>query len=256
MAGVDVDDLEAKVQQMYRQVAEQPHASYHFEMGRALAQRLGYPDDLLAAIPEEAVESFAGVGYFFDLAALQQGETVIDLGSGSGMDTLIAGRLVGPTGSIVGVDFTLEQLTKARRLAAEAGIEHVEFREGRIENLPADDKSFDCVISNGVINLSPDKQQVFAETARVLRPGGRLAIADIVTTRQLTEAIVSNADLWASCIGGATQHDTYRNLIEAAGLTIKATRVNPYGFLSTQARNASVTYGVHSISLLATKPRR
>ena len=256
MASVDVDDLEAKVQQMYRQVAEQPHAAYHFEMGRALAQRLGYPDELLATIPEGAVESFAGVGFFFDLAALQQGETVIDLGSGSGMDTLMAAGLVAPTGRVVGVDFTLEQLTKARRLATEAGIEHVEFREGRIENLPADDKSFDCVISNGVINLSPDKQQVFAETARVLRPGGRLAIADIVTTRQLTEAIVSNADLWASCIGGATQHDTYRNLIEAAGLTIKATRVNPYGFLSTQARNASVTYGVHSISVLAAKPGR
>jgi SAM-dependent methyltransferase len=256
MASVDVDDLEAKVQQMYRQVAEQPHASYHFEMGRALAQRLGYPNELLAGIPEGAVESFAGVGYFFDLARLQPGETVIDLGSGSGMDTLIAAGLVPPTGSVIGVDFTLEQLTKARRLAAEAGIEHVEFRHGRIENLPADDECFDCVISNGVVNLSPDKQRVFAETARVLRPGGRLAIADIVTTRQLTEAIVSNADLWASCIGGATQHDTYRNLIEAAGLTIAATRVNPYGFLSTQARNASVTYGVHSISVLAVKSGR
>jgi arsenite methyltransferase len=256
MAGVDVDDLEAKVQQMYRQVAEQPHASYHFEMGRALAQRLGYPNELLAGIPEGAVESFAGVGYFFDLARLQPGETVIDLGSGSGMDTLIAAGLVAPTGSVIGADFTLEQLTKARRLAAEAGIEHIEFRQGRIENLPADDESFDCVISNGVVNLSPDKQRVFAETARVLRPGGRLAIADIVTTRQLTEAIVSNADLWASCIGGATQHDTYRNLIEAAGLTITATRVNPYGFLSTQARNASVTYGVHSISVLAVKSGR
>ena len=251
MASVDVDDLEGKVQQMYRQVAEQPHASYHFEMGRALAQRLGYPDDLLAAIPQEAVESFAGVGYFFDLTALQQGETVIDLGSGSGMDTLIAAARVAPTGRVVGVDFTLEQLTKARRLAAEAGIQHVEFREGRIENLPADDESFDCVISNGVVTLSPDKQRVFAETARVLRPGGRLAIADIVTTRQLTEAIVSNANLWASCIGGATQHDIYRNLIEAAGLTIKATRVNPHGFLTTRARNASVT-----LSLLAAKPRR
>jgi arsenite methyltransferase len=256
MASVDVDDLEAKVQQMYRQVAEQPHASYHFEMGRALAQRLGYPNELLAGIPEGAVESFAGVGYFFDLARLQPGETVIDLGSGSGMDTLIAAGLVALTGSVIGVDFTLEQLTKARRLAAEAGIEHVEFRQGRIENLPADDESFDCVISNGVVNLSPDKQRVFAETARVLRPGGRLAVADIVTTRQLTEAIVSNADLWASCIGGATQYDTYRNLIEAAGLTITATRVNPYGFLSTQARNASVTYGVHSISVLAVKSGR
>ena len=256
MASVDVGDLEAKVQQMYRQVAEQPHASYHFEMGRALAQRLGYPDQLLAATPEKAVESFAGVGYFFDLAALQQGETVIDLGSGSGMDTLIAAGLVGPTGRVVGVDFTIEQLTKARRLAAEAGANHVEFREGRIENLPADDESFDCVISNGVINLSPDKQRVFAEAARVLRPGGRLAISDIVTTRQLTDAIVSNADLWASCIGGATQQDIYRSLIESAGLTIKTTRVNPYGFLSTQARNASVKYGVHSISLLAAKPGR
>ena len=256
MATLDVGDLEGKVQQMYRQVAEQPHASCHFEMGRALAQRLGYPEDLLAAIPEGAVESFAGVGFFFDLAALQQGETVIDLGSGSGMDTFIAAGLVGPTGSVVGVDFTREQLTKARRLAAEAGIEHVDFREGRIESLPADDESFDCVISNGVINLSPDKQRVFAETARVLRPGGRLAIADIVTTRPLTEAIVSNADLWASCIGGAAQQDIYRNLIEAVGLTIKATQVNPYRFQSTQARNASVEYGVHSISLLAVKPGR
>jgi arsenite methyltransferase len=256
MATLDVGDLEGKVQQMYRQVAEQPHASYHFEMGRALAQRLGYPEDLLAAIPEGAVESFAGVGFFFDLAALQQGETVIDLGSGSGMDTFIAAGLVGPTGSVVGVDFTREQLTKARRLAAEAGIEHVEFREGRIERLPADDESFDCVISNGVINLSPDKQRIFAEAARVLRPGGRLAIADIVTTRPLTEAIVSNADLWASCIGGAAEQDIYRNLIEAVGLMIKATQPNPYGFLSTQARNASVKYGVHSISLLAVKPGR
>jgi ubiquinone/menaquinone biosynthesis C-methylase UbiE len=256
MATLDVGDLEGKVQQMYRQVAEQPHASYHFEMGRALAQRLGYPEDLLAAIPEGAVESFAGVGFFFDLAALQQGETVIDLGSGSGMDTFIAAGLVGPTGSVVGVDFTREQLTKARRLAAEAGIEHVEFREGRIESLPADDESFDCVISNGVINLSPDKQRIFAEAARVLRPGGRLAIADIVTTRPLTEAIVSNANLWASCIGGAAEQDIYRNLIEAVGLMIKATQPNPYGFLSTQARNASVKYGVHSISLLAVKPGR
>jgi arsenite methyltransferase len=256
MANVDVGDLAAKVQQMYRQVAEQPLASYHFEMGRALAQRLGYPDALFAAIPSEAVESFAGVGYLFDLAGLQPGETVIDLGSGSGMDALIAAGLVGSTGRVVGVDFTIEQLTKARRLAEQTGVNHVEFREGRIERLPADDESFDCVLSNGVINLSPDKQRIFAEAARVLRPGGRLAIADIVTTRQLTEAIVSNADLWASCICGAAQQDIYRNLIEAAGLTIKATRPNPYGFLSTQARNASVKYGVHSISLLAVKPGR
>lgn len=256
MADVDFVELEAKVRQVYRQVAEQPHATYHFQMGRALAQRLGYPDDLLTSIPESAVESFAGVGYFFDLADLQPGEAVIDLGSGSGMDALIAAGLVGPAGRVVGVDFTLEQLTKARRLAAQVSVDQVEFRAGRIDRLPADSESFDCAISNGVINLSPDKQRVFAEAARVLRPGGRLAIADIVTTQQLTEAIVSNADLWASCIGGAAQQDAYRDLIEAAGLTIKATRVNLYEFLSRQARNASVKYGVHSISLLAVKSGR
>lgn len=256
MADVDFVELEAKVRQVYRQVAEQPHATYHFQMGRALAQRLGYPDDLLTSIPESAVESFAGVGYFFDLADLQPGEAVIDLGSGSGMDALIAAGLVGPAGRVVGVDFTLEQLTKARRLAAQVSAHQVEFRAGRIDRLPADNESFDCAISNGVINLSPDKKRVFAEAARVLRPGGRLAIADIVTTQQLTEAIVSNADLWASCIGGAAQQDAYRDLIEAAGLTIKATRVNLYEFLSRQARNASIKYGVHSISLLAVKSGR
>jgi arsenite methyltransferase len=256
MADVDFVELEAKVRQVYRQVAEQPHATYHFQMGRALAQRLGYPDDLLTSIPESAVESFAGVGYFFDLADLQPGEAVIDLGSGSGMDALIAAGLVGPAGRVVGVDFTLEQLTKARRLAAQVSVDQVEFRAGRIDRLPAHSESFDCAISNGVINLSPDKQRVFAEAARVLRPGGRLAIADIVTTQQLTEAIVSNADLWASCIGGAAQQDAYRDLIEAAGLAIKATRINLYEFLSRQARNASVKYGVHSISLLAVKSGR
>lgn len=161
---VDTKELEAKVQHMYQLVAEEPHGSYHFETGRALAER--------------------------------------------------------------------------------------------IEQLPAPDGTVDCVISNGVINLCPDKGAVFAETARVLRPGGRLAIADIVTERQLTESIVCNVDLWASCIGGAAQRDAYREAIEAAGLRITRLRENPYRFLSEQARNASATYGVKSISLLAVKPGR
>jgi arsenite methyltransferase len=254
MAVLDTEELDAKVRRMYRLVAEQPYAAYHFEMGRPLARRLGYPDDLLDSIPEGAVESFAGVGYFFDLAALRAGESAIDLGSGAGMDAFVAARLVGPAGRVVGVDFTVEQLAKARRLAAHAGLRHVEFREGRIEGLPADDGSFDCVISNGVINLSPDKPRVFAEAVRVLRAGGRLAIADIVTEQQLTEAIVCNADLWASCIGGAAQQDAYRAAIEAAGLRVEQVRQNRYEFLSAQARKASTKYGVKSISLLAVKP--
>ncbi|MFP3988875.1 methyltransferase domain-containing protein [Streptomyces sp. E11-3] len=274
MTAVDTEALEVKVKELYRHVAEEPQRPYHFEMGRELADRLGYPADLLDQVPAEAVESFAGVGYFFGLAALRPGEHVIDLGSGSGMDAFCAALQVGPTGGrVVGVDFTLEQLGKARRLAGQLAGQlglspgpgtgtgpspnpgpAIEFVEGRIENLPVADESFDCAISNGVINLSPRKQRVFTEAARVLRPGGRLAIADIVTEQQLTDAITADADLWASCIGGAAQQDTYRHMIEAAGLKILQIRENPYTFLSSRAVGASARYGVKSISLLAAKP--
>ena len=252
-ATVDTEQLEAKVKDMYRHVAQQPHDRFHFELGAPVALRAGYDADRLAAVPTGAVESFAGVGYFFDLADLQPGESVVDLGSGSGMDAFYAADLVGPTGHVYGVDFTQEQLDKARRLAEAAGLTQVEFREGRIEKLPLPDAAVDCVISNGVINLCPDKQAVFAEAARVLRPGGRLAIADIITEQQLTDAIVCNADLWASCIGGAAQQELYLQAIESAGFTIDRHRVNAYEFISDQARNASAKYGVKSISLLATR---
>ena len=251
---VDTQELEAKVKDMYRHVAEQPDADYHFEMGRPLADRLGYPAELLDRIPTGAIESFAGVGYFFDLATLREGESVIDLGSGSGMDVFFAALQVETSGQVVGIDFTAEQLAKARDLASEHGFNQLELREGRIEKLPVDDASFDCVISNGVINLSPEKDKVFAEATRVLRRGGRLAIADIVSEAQLKESIVCDADLWASCIGGAAQQDAYRAAIENAGLRIEELRENPYKFISEQAQNASEKYGVKSVSVLAVKP--
>jgi arsenite methyltransferase len=250
---LDTAELEGKVKQMYREVAEEPDREYHFELGRPLADRLGYPGEILDRVPEGAVESFAGVGYFFDLADLKPGESVIDLGSGSGMDVFFAALEVGEGGDVVGIDFTTEQLDKARALADEAGVGQVEFREGRIERLPADDASVDCAISNGVINLSPEKDRVFAEIARVLRPGGRLALADIVSEQQLKESIVCDASLWASCIGGAAQQDAYRDAIESAGLRIDELRPNPYHFISERARNASEKYGVKSVSLLARK---
>lgn len=255
MVSVDTEVLAEKVQQVYRQVAEHPHGSYHFEMGQPLAARLGYPSELLAAVPPGAVESFAGVGYFFDLADLRPGERVLDLGSGSGTDAFAAAHLVAPSGSVVGIDFTQEQLDKARHLAAasRAG-DLVAFRHGRIEALPVGDSTVDCVISNGVVNLSAEKARVFTEVARVLRPGGRLALADIVTERPLTDAIVADADLWASCIGGAAPEDLYRGLIEQSGLEVRQVRRNDYGFISDQARGATSRYGVKSISLLATKP--
>lgn len=253
---VDTEELARKVQEMYRLVAEHPTGDFHFEMGRGLAERLGYPPDLLDAVPAGALESFAGVGYFFDLADLAPGERVADLGSGSGTDVFAAASLTGDDGQVVGVDFTPQQLAKARRLAAEAGVTHVEFREGRIEELPLPDATVDCVISNGVINLAPSKARVFAEAARVLREGGRLALADIVTEQPLSEAIVCNVDLWASCIGGAAQLDSYRDAIESAGLQVEVVRDNPYEFLSSGARGASAQYGVKSVSVLARKPGR
>jgi ubiquinone/menaquinone biosynthesis C-methylase UbiE len=253
---LDVGELEVKVKEMYRLVAQQPRGAFHFELGAGLARRLGYDPARLSAVPAGATDSFAGVGFFFDLAALREGETVVDLGSGSGMDAFYAAALVGPSGRVTGVDFTRQQLEKARRLASEAGLAQVEFRDGRIEALPLADETADCVISNGVVNLCPDKAAVFAEAARVLKPGGRLAVADIVTDKPLTEAIVCSADLWASCIGGAPQEDAYLRSIEQAGLTVERTRTNPYEFLSDRARDASRTYGVKSVSLLAVKPLR
>jgi len=250
---VDVQELEAKVKDMYRHVAEEPQGKYHFELGRPLAEHLGYPADVLDRIPAGAIESFAGVGYFFDLADLSEGESVIDLGSGSGMDVFFAADRVGQSGSVVGIDFTVQQLEKARRIAEESGFAQVELREGRIEKLPVEGATCDCVISNGVINLAPEKEPVFAEAARVLKPGGRLAIADIVSEHQMKESIVCDADLWASCIGGAAQQDAYREAIEAAGLRIEEIRDNPYEFISDRARDASAKYGVKSVSLLAIK---
>jgi arsenite methyltransferase len=249
---LDTSELEDRVKRMYQEVALEPEREFHFETGRPLAARLGYPSRDLDRIPAGAIESFAGVGYFHDLAAIAPGEAVLDLGSGSGTDSLLAALRAGPGGRVVGIDMTEQQLAKARRLAAEAGLTQIEFRPGYIENPPVEENTFDCVISNGVINLSPDKPAVFTAAARALRPDGRLALADIVTERQLPEHVTCDASLWAACIGGAMQRDDYREAIEAAGFEIETWRENDaYRFVSEQADNATHKYGVTSISLLA-----
>jgi arsenite methyltransferase len=252
---LDTQELEQRVKQMYQEVALEPQHEFHFETGRALAERLGYPAEQLDRIPAAAIDSFAGVGHFLDLADIAPGETVLDLGSGSGMDSFLASLASGRDGRVIGVDMTDEQLAKATRLAAEAGVDNAEFRQGYIEEPPAEAASVDCVISNGVINLSPDKAAVFAAVAKVLRPGGRLALADIVSTEQLPEGVTCDASLWAACIGGAMQRDGYRAAIEGAGLEIVEWRENEqYRFVSERADNAVRKYGVTSISLLARRP--
>ena len=251
----DPKDLESKVKAMYRDVADNPRGEFHFEMGRAMAERLGYAPADLDRIPAAAIESFAGVGYYFDLAALKPGETVVDLGSGSGMDSFIAGLKVGREGRVIGIDMTDAQLDKAERLRAAAGFTNVAYRKGYIDKTSCGDASADVVISNGVINLAPDKGAVFREAARLLKPGGRLAISDIVTASQLPDTVVCNADLWAACIGGAMQHDSYRAAIEGAGLRVTSIRDNAgYRFISANARGAQEKWGVKSISVLAVKP--
>ncbi len=194
------------------------------------------------------------MGYYFDLADLKEGDHVLDLGSGSGMDVFVAALKVGNSGHVSGVDMTDEQLEKSERLRKENNFDHVSFHKSYIEKLPFPDSSFDAVISNGVINLCPDKEKVFAEVARVLRPKGRMVIADIVTERQLPENVVCNSTLWAACIGGASQQDDYSSAIERGGIKVIYIRTNDaYGFISKSAKGASKDYGVKSVSLCAEK---
>lgn len=251
---VDLPELEAKVKAMYRAVAENPAGEFHFEMGRALAERLGYDPDDLDRVPPEAIESFAGVGHYFHLAELALGEVVVDLGSGAGMDAFIAALHVGPGGKAFGIDMTDEQLAKAERLRARDGFTTVTYLKGYIDMVPLPDGVADAVISNGVVNLATDKPAVFREAARLLKPGGRLAMSDIVTDAPLPEAVVCNAALWAACIGGASERHAYCRTIEDAGFRIAAIKDNPtYGFVSERARNAQRKWGARSVSLLAIK---
>lgn len=193
---LDVEELRAAIREEYETVAREPGRGFHFHTGRTLTRIVGYEDEWLEGIPETAIESFAGTGNPFSLGRLKPGERVVDIGCGAGIDSLIAARMVEAEGRVIGVDMTPAMLDRARSAAAEAGFKNVEFREGVMEDLPVEDAWADVVISNGVLNLTPDKPTVLAEMARVLKPGGRLQIADILVEKEVSGSAKQKIDLW------------------------------------------------------------
>ncbi len=192
---VDVDVLREEIEKTYTEVSTNPDQEFIFPTGRAWAEELDYPPEL-ANVPEASVESFAGVANHFLLGRIEQGATVLDLGCGAGTDLLIAAQMVGPEGRAIGIDMTASMLEQARKSAEEMGLANVELHEGLIESVPLEDESVDVVISNGVIDLVPDKEAVFSEIDRVLRPGGRLQIADVVIHKEVSEDARKRIDLW------------------------------------------------------------
>lgn len=193
---IDVELLRQEIKKTYARVSERPDEEFIFPTGRAWAADLDYPSELLARVPDSAAESFAGVANPFALGLLEPGARVLDVGSGAGTDSLIASQMVGPAGHVTGIDMTPQMLAKAQTSAAAIGARNAEFVAGDAEALPFDDESFDVVISNGVIDLLPDKDTVFGEIHRVLVPGGRIQIADVTIQRPVSEEGKRNIDLW------------------------------------------------------------
>jgi arsenite methyltransferase len=248
---VDIDALRASIRAEYAAVASEPERGFHFHTGHRLAAILGYPRELIETLPSGAVASMAGTGNPFALGDIAAGERVVDCGSGSGTDALIAARLVGPSGEVIGVDMTPEMLARARAGAVEAGLTNVEFREGVLERLPVDTGWADVVISNGVLNLVPDKGAALAEMYRVLRPGGRLQVADIVLGRSVSSTSKQDASLWTGCIAGGLLEDEIRDLLAAAGFVNVELVPGADVFADAPQQSSAASYGALGLSIRA-----
>lgn len=252
----DSDYLRQQVMLTYDQVAREPHAEYHFHRGPKYAsQYLGYDYDELMALPDLSTARFAGVGNPIDIGPIAPGMTVLDHACGAGMDLLLAARRVGRDGKAIGVDMTPAMRNCAIMAAEQAGLaDIIDIRGGVFENLPVEDESVDIVISNGVLNLSPDKIQVFREIYRVLKPAGRLYLADVVVQRELTEDARCNPDLWAACVGGAVVEPELHELARGVGLNHPhvTRRFNCFYNTTAEAHVAKDLF-VHSVNFTAQK---
>jgi arsenite methyltransferase len=213
------DAIREAIRKEYHCVATLPEQGFHYHTGRALIPVVGYKEEWLQGIPEHTIASFAGTGNPFSMGRIHPGEHVVDIGCGAGIDSLIAARQTGPAGKVIGIDMTPAMIEKARQSAAAMELANVEFLNGFAEALPVDDAWADVIISNGVLNLTPDKEVVFAEMARVIRPGGRLQIADILVTSPVPEASKKRAELWTGCIAGALMQHELEELVMAAGFS-------------------------------------
>jgi arsenite methyltransferase len=251
---LDTEALRTSIRTEYATVASDPKRGFHFHTGRTLATLLGYSDALLAGIPDEAIASMAGTGNPFALGPLAVGERVVDCGAGAGVDSLIAARLVAPSGSVIGVEMTTAMLEKARSAAAAANVGNVEFREGYLESLPVDDGWADVVISNGVLNLVPDKAAALGEMHRVLRAGGRLQLADIVLARAVPDGSKGDVSLWTGCIAGGLLGPELEALVRAAGFVDVEVVPGRDVFAGAPQESNAAAYGTIGAGLRGRKP--
>ena len=246
------------VEEMYTDVASRPGAVFHFPTGRLACLFVGYPAEQLDCLPAEATESFAGVGYPFAADVIREGDAVLDIGSGSGTDALIAAMITGPAGIVYGLDMTRAMREKLQRNVAAKQSGHVRVLEGNAEHIPLPDASIDVVTSNGVLNLVPDKPAAFAEIARVLKPGGRLQISDIALRVPVSEQSRNDPRLWAECVVGAITEDDYVSLLRGAGLSVEVLSNLDYfaGSVNASTRRAASGLGAHAIVVRGSKPER
>lgn len=246
--------LRHAIQDAYREVAQQPSCTFHFNNGRPLTNLVGYTETMLQGIPESTVASFAGTGNPFSLGTLADGATVLDIGCGAGLDVLLASRMVGVHGKAIGVDMTREMLDKARQNARQMGASNVQFMRGYAEALPVDDASVDVIISNGVLNLCPNKEEAFAEMYRVLKPGGRFQIADVLVDTPVPTFARDLIHLWVDCVAGGTPNMEYVEMLRNTGFqeieVVDAIDV----FKDAQVELDAQRYGAMGFNIKGVKP--